>query len=67
MSSGLLECLEAIGRLGHERPSRALESPAGGLVLIRLIIATAIRESPEEPVGTPQAAAPAGGAPGWSL
>ncbi|MDO8478681.1 MAG: hypothetical protein Q7W02_21290 [Candidatus Rokubacteria bacterium] len=43
MSSGLLECLEAIGRLGHERPSRALESLAVGLVLIRLIIATAIR------------------------
>ena len=30
MSSGLLECLEAIGRLGHERPSRAPESLAVG-------------------------------------
>ena len=43
MSSGLLGCLEAIGRLGHERTSRALESLAVGLVLIWLIIATAIR------------------------
>jgi len=28
MSSGLLECLEAIGRLEHERPSTSLESLA---------------------------------------